>query len=246
MGAELEEVLIDLNGSHFEVLCQIKRSSRARRITLRVESKEKVTLTLPNWASIQQGYDFLHQQEEWLVKRIEKLPSMVSLTHYFSDQGRVWLTPGARKLSWSITAKGTKSTYEISFDDIKFNIINRGNTIDEEIFLLLFQLAKDNLAERLYANCERVGVDVRKVRVGDQKSRWGSCSSKGTISLNWRLVLLPYSIGEYVIFHELAHLRHLDHSIRFWNYLESICSDSKSKDKELRILGKQIMQMGRF
>jgi len=245
MGAELKEILIDLNGSHSEVLCQIKRSSRARRIALRVQSKEKVTLTLPRWASIQQGHDFLHQQKEWLAKRIEQLPSMVSLAQYFSERGMVWLTPGSRKLSWDISEKGTKSTYEISFDDVKFNIINRGKTIDEEIILLLFQLAKENLTERLYANCERVGLDVRKVRVGDQKSRWGSCSSKGTISLNWRLILLPYPIGEYVIFHELAHLRHLDHSIRFWNYLESICSDSKSKDKELRILGKQIMQMGR-
>jgi predicted metal-dependent hydrolase len=245
MGAELEEVLIDLNGSHFEVLCQIKRSSRARRITLRVESKEKVTLTLPNWASIQQGYDFLHQQEEWLVKRIEKLPSMVSLTHYFSDQGRVWLTPGARKLSWSITAKGTKSTYEISFDDIKLNIPKNSLGADEEVFSFLQALAKENLTNRVFILSKKFGFKVKKVRVGNQKSRWGSCSSKGTISLNWRLLLLNYTLGQYVILHELAHLKHMNHSLAFWQYLEFICPGARVQDRELRDEGKKIINLGR-
>ena len=82
------------------------------------------------------------------------------------------------------------------------------------------------------------------MRVGNQKSRWGSCSSKGTISLNWRLLLLSYSLGQYVILHELAHLKHLNHSLAFWQYLESICPGARIQDRELRNEGKKIINLG--
>ena len=67
---------------------------------------------------------------------------------------------------------------------------------------------------------ERLGVAYRRIRIGGQRTLWGSCSPRGTLSFNWRLVLAPFAVLDYVVVHELCHLRVLDHSRRFWGLVE--------------------------
>ena len=79
---------------------------------------------------------------------------------------------------------------------------------------------------------------VRRVSVRNQRTRWGSCSRRGVISLNWRLVQLPDSVRDYVILHELAHLLHLNHSRRFWGEVERLCPDYRAAEAWLREHGR--------
>lgn len=79
------------------------------------------------------------------------------------------------------------------------------------------------LPERLAALAARFGLAVSRVSVRDQRTRWGSCSRRGHICLNWRLVLMPDWIAEYVMVHELMHLKRMDHSMRFWRLVASAC-----------------------
>ena len=67
---------------------------------------------------------------------------------------------------------------------------------------------------------ERIGVEYRRIRIGGQRTLWGSCSSRGTLSFNWRLVLAPFEVLDYVVVHELCHLRVPDHSRQFWALVE--------------------------
>ena len=67
---------------------------------------------------------------------------------------------------------------------------------------------------------EQLGVAYRRIRIGDQRTLWGSCSPRGTLSFNWRLVLAPVEVLDYVVVHEVCHLRFLDHSQRFWKLVE--------------------------
>ena len=78
------------------------------------------------------------------------------------------------------------------------------------------------------------GVDVKHVTVRNQRSRWGSCSAGGTVSLNWRLVQTPDSVRDYIIYHELMHLKRMDHSPAFWKLVAEVCPNYEEARRWLR------------
>lgn len=82
--------------------------------------------------------------------------------------------------------------------------------------------------------------DYSSITIRDQKTRWGSCSSRGTLSFNWRLMLAPPTILDYVIVHELCHLTHMNHSKDFWNCVETILPDYKERRKWLKEHGHEL------
>lgn len=94
--------------------------------------------------------------------------------------------------------------------------------------------ARSRLGERLAFWSAQLGVAPRRIAVRDQRSRWGSCSSAGNINLNWRLLLLPTSLSDYVLVHELCHLRRMDHSPAFWNEVARVLPDWRERRRELR------------
>jgi hypothetical protein len=97
--------------------------------------------------------------------------------------------------------------------------------------------AKRELPQRLLQLAERHSLAVSRVSVRDQRARWGSCSRAGHISLNWRLVLMPDAVRDYVMIHELMHLRKLDHSPAFWALVNAACPDVESSRAWLRSWG---------
>ena len=97
--------------------------------------------------------------------------------------------------------------------------------------------AKNKLISRLHDLAEKHGFIYNKVTIRNQKTRWGSCSSKDNISLNMKLVLLPDELMDYVILHELVHTRIHDHSKRFWGELDKYVGNGKGIAKRLRRYG---------
>ncbi len=81
---------------------------------------------------------------------------------------------------------------------------------------------------------ERLGVAPKTVKVAHQTSRWGSCSTRGTLRFSWRMARLPEPVFEYIVIHELAHLKVMNHSARFWAVVESLCPDHKAHRTWLR------------
>ena len=94
--------------------------------------------------------------------------------------------------------------------------------------------AKLHLPTRLAQWSELTGLRPERVRVGKARARWGSCSGRRNINLTWRLILLPDRLSDYVIVHELAHLREMNHQRQFWDLVESILPDARERRKELR------------
>ena len=238
-----ERISWEFEDGRFEVECCIRRSTLARRIHLKVPEPQRVILTLPKRASLRNGRNFLMKNGGWIREKSKQLPEPKTLAEYFKESNNVWIDSDPREVTWEFDPGKKRSVREIGRDQIKFTFFDASNLE----FLLLkecIHLGKEILPERLIACQNKVGIQSKKIRIGNQRSRWGSCSGRGTISLNWRILLLPFELGEYVIYHEIVHLEQMNHSPQFWNRLEQIVPNAKKVDKELMRAGKEIISLG--
>lgn len=104
------------------------------------------------------------------------------------------------------------------------------------------ELAKAKLTEQTALYAAKMHVSPRRITIRDQKTRWGSCSSKGNLNFNWRLILMPEEILDYVVVHELAHLKEMNHSQTFWAVVERTLPDYKVRRKWLKEHGPEYMR----
>ena len=96
------------------------------------------------------------------------------------------------------------------------------------------------IPQRVAYDAPKVGVSYGKITIRNQKSRWGSCSSKGNLNFNWRIIMAPARVADYVIVHEMCHLKYLDHSREFWSLVEEILPDYKERKEWLHQNGHKL------
>ena len=148
-----------------------------------------------------------------------------------SARARRWrIEVGATGLPLVVVPRGTSRTdveriVEERRTWIERQLARRAPTLGlERVGLRLAEarrLARERVTEVAEREARALGVSYRRIAIRDQRTRWGSCSTRGTLSFNWRLVLAPAAVLEYVVVHELCHLREANHSPRFWTLLES-------------------------
>lgn len=110
-------------------------------------------------------------------------------------------------------------------------------TLGEDERRALQERAKRELPPRLLELAERYQLSIRRVSIRNQRLRWGSCGRTGHICLNWRLLLMPDWVGDYVLIHELMHLRRMDHSPQFWAHVAEACPEYETARQWLRANG---------
>ena len=101
--------------------------------------------------------------------------------------------------------------------------------------------AKEYFPKRAAYFRQFTGGTYNRITIRDQKTRWGSCSAKGTLSFNWRLMLAPPAVLDYVVVHELCHLTHMNHSKAFWALVESVCPDYRTHRRWLKEHGQELV-----
>ena len=236
--------IIELDFEGRKVLCSIKRSKKARRISLRILSKQEVALVVPQRGNLADAKKFLLSKLDWVNKKTAGMPDIHDLSKYLAENPSVWVDSRPRNLELNFTNFRKKTTHEIQGDLIKVTIAE--NEQKEDCLLqFMITLAKIYLPLRLEECAQKVGEGFSKTRVGNQKTRWGSCSSERVISLNWRILLLDYEIGQYVLYHELAHLKHMNHSTKYWDLLSRWVGDARGLDRELSLQGCELMLLAR-
>jgi len=219
-----------------------RTSVKAVRVRLSVRPGPRVELTLPLGAPMGSAEAFLRDNLPWLERALAKArPSQTSLCKHLAQFPS--LTFDDRWVEVELVAAGRAGFRQVSEEVIRLTYPETDPEGGAARAIRL--LAGESLRLAVARLAKRVGVKVAEVSVRDQSSRWGSCSTDGALSLNWRLVLLPPLIHDHVILHELAHRRHMDHSERFWQQLQSWDPDWQRHDRELTRTWNRLMELGR-
>ena len=117
---------------------------------------------------------------------------------------------------------------------------NRREVIRDKVIHWYRSHADKKIRERVKKYQKQIGEEPNSIKVKKQKKRWGSCSSKRNLNFNWKLIMAPMSVIDYLVVHELAHLKYSNHSKEFWNLVEAVIPNYKEKQEWLRINGRRL------
>lgn len=170
----------------------------------------------PPWAPMRTIEDFVGRKREWIERNQALAREKKSLQKRFVS-GERFLFLG-REYPLAVTDEYRRALrFEEGFFISKF-YVHRGRELFEAWYK---KQAQKILAERLALYAARMGLSYASMTVRSASTRWGSCSSRGSINFSWKLVLLPLDVLDYVVVHELAHLAHHNHSPRFWSLVQT-------------------------
>jgi hypothetical protein len=199
------------------VAVNVRLNPRARRLIVKVHpSTGEVAVIAPSERSVPKALDFARQEGDWIAGRLARVPEPVYLepgdTVLFKgslyvirltpERGGVWVDNEASRPTIRVTGKREHAPRRIE-DWLK-------------------KQARTQIIRRINALAEDLGVKVSRITVRDATSRWGSCSTSGAVSLSWRLVMAPAFVLNYVAAHEVAHLREMNHGVRFWRIVDRL------------------------
>jgi len=215
---------------------ELRRSSRARRILLHVDVYTgAVELVLPRRVSTDEGLAFARSKSSWLLSRLSEIPPSVT----FSDGAQFPL------LGKPIRIRHVRELFdEVWRERGTLNVSGEARRVPHRVEAWLREEAARAFADRAAEKAEMLGASFRRIVVRDPRTRWGSCSLNGDLSFSWRLVMAPAVVLDYVVAHEVAHLRVMNHSRRFWSLVEKLCDEVEASRRWLRTEGAALHRYG--
>lgn len=200
-------------------IAQVRHSQRARRVAVRILATGTVELIVPRGVSERRARAFLESRSEWVRHHVERRRSLASPAESFPP---AQITLQMLGESWPVfLACGSGA---LRLREVGKVLELRGNGTREQqrrcLLRWLARRAELTLSPMLEALAAQHGFKFRELSVRCQRTRWGSCSSRGVISLNLALLFQPPEVVRYLLCHELAHTRHMNHSDRFWRCVE--------------------------
>lgn len=234
----VDVVLADACGT---VPLEVKRVRNGRRVRLVVTGKKTVELRLPVDAPLEHALQFVQSKSRWLRQHLDATPVPSRISDFLREQG--WLALGGEKwlLQWE---QGVITTVEVLAREKRVRLTQpSAGGADGSLADVLWQLAAKFLPARLQALARLEGLSYQRCSVRNQRSRWGSCSARKTISLNWRLILLEPELQDYVLWHELCHLLQMNHAAGFWQELTRVCPQAEELDRRLSVEGSRILNL---
>jgi predicted metal-dependent hydrolase len=223
---EQETASLLLGGRQLDYL--LKRSSARRTLALRVSEQGQVVVNAP-WRLPLSGIEaFLQRHQDWVWQRLERAAPA------FAWRNGVFLP---------IRGEGCRLTWQaelppgVHLEGNRLLIGGAWETVERQVLVWYRHEAQARFPERLAHHAARLGVAMPSWRLSNARTRWGSLSPKGVVSLNWRLAKMPGEILDYVICHELAHLRQRNHSAAFWREVAMLFPEYQAAREHLRRQG---------
>lgn len=231
-GSKLRSLAIGSRTLHYA----LKRSAR-RSIGFAIDSTG-LTITAPRWVTLADIETAITEKQRWIFAKLIEWQTRVeqralpkvdwkdgAQVPYLGQPVRVKLGSPQGTLAFSVADAALQVPLPLQADP---------QQIKDRVQGWLQGEAKRLFGERLAIYAEKLGVNYRAYALSSAATRWGSCSSDGKIRLNWRLIHFPLSIIDYVVAHELAHLREMNHSPRFWQTVESIFPEFREARQTLK------------
>jgi len=218
------------------VTLPVRRDRRARQITIHIDaSLGGAKIVMPVYAALSDAKAAVRQNEAWLLDRLSKLPPRVAFAH-----GSVIPVLGVKHRIRHIPfQRGV-----VERVDNQIWVFGQPEHVTRRVTDWLKAEAKRTISPLCLEKAAAIDKRVRRVMVRDQKSRWGSCGSNGHLSFNWRLILAPEAVLDYVVAHEVAHLVEMNHSPDFWRVVRRLTPTMDRSRAWLNGKGQQLYRYG--
>ena len=194
---------------------------RARRYVLRLRLDGTARVTIPRGGSAAEARRFAQKNVGWLERQLLRRAAVPPRSKAWLLGSQILFQGQLVRLEAGLNGESTL----LRFGQEELRVKNAAGDLRPELECHLFRIAARELPLRVTELAALHQLPVRRVSVRNQRSRWGSCSPRGTLSLNWRLVQAPLHVRDYIIVHELAHLKEMNHSRRFWREVARLCPD---------------------
>ncbi len=210
-------------------------------MTLRVDmASGDVVLVLPQRASKAEGLRFIEEKHDWLVEQIAELPPRVD----FADGAAVPFKGVEHTVRHYGALRGPAGLGPVWREDDTIWVAGDAAHLPRRLTDWLKRQAREEISSRAHAYAQQIERPIRRIRLHDARSRWGSCTHDGVLSFSWRLVLAGEDVIDYVVAHECAHLVEMNHSTRFWAIVSRLRPGYKRPQKWLRLHGLSLHRYG--
>jgi hypothetical protein len=223
---------------------RVRQRRGLRYLKVTVNNFGEVALNVPYGVSRKAAMQFLDEQSEWISQTVKKAsPAPMLATHL---ERHPWISAYGR--SYEVRLCPSRVGGFCLDHHHRTVALNNDEEVGEEAVLLqsLRAFAKEHIPPHVEALAKRRKLDFSRISVRDQRSRWGSCSERGTLSFNWRILLLAPAVHDYLIWHELAHLVELNHSDAYWTQLGKLDPEWEQNDAALSEESALLMRLGRL
>jgi len=219
-----------------ELDIQIVRSKR-KSISLHIKNEE-IILRAPLYTPRVMLKAFALSKIEWLRKHLARMQARPKIEPKSYHDGEQWLFFGEKIHLKIHSCAQSKTAFDHEKSELHICIGNRVKNVDtfvkKQVSSWYKQRGTDYLTEKLSSIANQMQLQPKGFAVRDYKARWGSCSSRGDLSFNWRIFMAPIGVIDSVVIHELAHLKHFNHSKKFWNLVYSVCPNYQEQHEWLK------------
>ena len=213
----------------------VKRSSRAKHARLEVGVKTGLTVVIPSSYHINDIPDLLRKKGRWILDKLAKYADGHPIAKGKELQSGDFIPYLGRHLKLVTQHDpGTAVSVKMEKNRLLVNLNSQNGRLNLVLEWWYRQQAEKLIKKRADELCPQLGVTYGRLTIRGAKTRWGSCSKKGNLNFNWKLMMVPEPVLDYVVIHELAHLKEMNHSKNFWKIVAEHCPKWHSRRKWLK------------
>lgn len=217
--------------------------NRRKSISISVEIEKKIIVKVPLFFSKRETEAFVERKAEWIVEKYKEAEALQKErpVHAYKS-GEIFLYRG-KELTLNLIVNTQRKRIMVKKQADTLLIVSptaERERLKDAVIKWYRDKAKEILPAKVFYYQKYIGRSIGDIRIKEQKSRWGSCSSKGNLNFNWKIMMAPDEIIDYLVVHELCHRLHMNHSKEFWNSVGNIIPDYRQKEKWLKENGIQL------